>query len=84
MTDVDERPTHIIETASDDRTRCGIKIMTKAALPFVGARFVRAHIEGRVRAQRPPMVWCPECWEEVDDARATAAGSAEPDAAAAP
>ena len=61
-----DRPTHVTEHPSDDRTRCGIKIKTKAALPYVSARFVHAHIDGRAKAQRPPILWCHDCVEGLD------------------
>lgn len=59
----DPRPTHIVDQRSDDRTHCGIRLKDKAALPYVGRRFVQAHIDGRMRAQRPPIVFCPQCQE---------------------
>lgn len=65
-----DRPTHITDRDVYEpnrwdaaTTRCGIPLKEPGAMPYVGARFVRAHVEGRATAQRPPIVFCPECKE---------------------
>jgi hypothetical protein len=52
----DSRPVHIVDEIGDDRTHCGIRLKDPKALPYVGRRFVDAHINGR-----PGITFCPAC-----------------------
>jgi hypothetical protein len=56
---VTDRPTHIVDKLGADRTHCGIPLKQPAALPYVGRRFVDAHIAGH-----PPITFCPECKQD--------------------
>jgi hypothetical protein len=58
MADEPGRPMHIVDEIGATHTHCGIKLTEKRALPYVGRRFVAAHIAGH-----PPIVFCGECLE---------------------
>ena len=61
--------THLLVTADDKTTFCGIKVNERgsnADLPQMLARYVQAHRDGRARVGNPPLVLCDTCQEILD------------------
>lgn len=51
---------HIVDDPLDERTRCGIRVKDRAALPYLGAAHVPVY-EANARAYGVILRFCPDC-----------------------